>query len=341
MSACVRRLPIYLLLDCSESMAGEAIEDVSRGVDMMIQALHDDPLAIETAYVSVITFSREAKQAVPLTEVLQFQRPKLSVRTGTALGAALHLLQQCLRRDVVKTTDTTKGDYKPIVILLTDGQPTDEWESAADQIKQQRKPGIANIYAVACGPDGDTDVLRRVTDIVLQMKEMSRESFRKLFVWLTASVQTTSKALEGGGEGAALNLPALPQGIEMAPASAGYHDPRPRQVFLHALCSKTGRPYLMRFARRPGGEHYVALCSHPLEEIEKDPAGTGQTISTAHLDGCPSCPYCENPAAAKCECGALFCVSSGMGVSVCPSCHMQVMASPASAGGFDISQAEG
>ena len=49
-------------------------------------------------------------QTVPLTELIQFQPPRLTVRTGTSLGAALRLLMDCLKRDIVKTTPTTKGD---------------------------------------------------------------------------------------------------------------------------------------------------------------------------------------------------------------------------------------
>jgi len=340
MSTFTRRLPIYLLLDCSESMAGDAIEDVSRGVQTMVQALHDDPLAIETAYVSVITFSRLAQQIVPLTEVLQFQPPKLRVRTGTALGAALRVLAQCLERDIRRTSATSKGDYKPIVILLTDGQPTDDWESAADRIKSPSTPGVANIYAVACGPDADTDVLRRVTDIVLQMKEMARESWRKLFVWLTASVQTTSRAVQSGGEGEAINLPTLPEGLEVAPSYAGPRDPRPRQVFLHALCSKTRKPYLMRFARRGDSPTYVALCSHPLEQTGDDEDSLdAQTINTAQLDGVPSCPYCGGPGACVCECGALFCISGVSETVVCPRCNEAGFMG--AGGAFDLRQAEG
>ena len=36
-------------------------------------------------------------------------------------------------------------------------------------------PRIANIYAVGCGPDVDTDTLRAITDIVLMMPDMSPE----------------------------------------------------------------------------------------------------------------------------------------------------------------------
>src|SRR5205085_5647453 len=75
MSGQLRRLPIYLLLDCSESMAGEAIADLERGVETMVTVLRGDPQALESAYVSVITFARDARQVLPLTEILSFQCP--------------------------------------------------------------------------------------------------------------------------------------------------------------------------------------------------------------------------------------------------------------------------
>jgi uncharacterized protein YegL len=338
-----RRLPIYLLLDCSESMAGEAIEQLGRGVDTMLDTLRGDPMALETAWVSVITFSRTARQVVPLTEVLTFQRPRLSVRTGTALGAALRLVRQCIQRDVAKTTSTTKGDYKPLIILFTDGQPTDEWETIADEIKRQRNPAIANIYAIACGPDVDTDSLRQVTDIVLQMKDMSPTAWKKVFIWLSASVQSTSLALESGREGEPVRLPDLPGDVlEVAPVTSGYKDPRPRQVFLHATCAQHKKPYLMRFARRPHGDRYVALCAHALDALEPGEGEALPPINTALLDGCPACPYCENQAAAMCECGALSC-SSGAPDAVlnCPTCHRQGSLAPSDGRGFDVHRAQG
>src|SRR5438067_10615766 len=85
----MRRLPVYLLLDCSESMAGPAIDAVQRGVETLIQELRSNPQALENAYISVITFAKKAQVAVPLTELISFQTPKLSVRTGTSLGEAL------------------------------------------------------------------------------------------------------------------------------------------------------------------------------------------------------------------------------------------------------------
>jgi uncharacterized protein YegL len=337
----MRRLPVYLLLDCSESMAGPAIEAVESGVQTLIGELRNNPLALETAYLSVITFAKQAKQVVPLTELIQFQPPKLSIRTGTSLGAALRLLLDCLRREVVRTTETTKGDYKPLVFLLTDGQPTDQWEQAAETVRRANNPRIANIYAIGCGPDVDTDVLRSVTDIVLSMPDMSPESFKKFFVWLSASVQTASTRLGEGGGDRPVEAPPLPDELEMAPERSRFgEDDSPRQVFLQARCSKQRKPYLMRFARRPYDGAYEAIAAHVLEVIEPGDADLLPPISSSQLDGCPACPYCGNPAAGMCPCGALFCNDpQRRGPVTCPACDTQLTAGRG--GPFDIKRSMG
>jgi uncharacterized protein YegL len=335
----MRRLPVYLLLDCSESMAGPAIEAVEQGVQALVGELRSNPLALETAFLSVITFAKTVKQVVPLTELIQFQPPKLSVRTGTSLGAALLLLLDCLRREVVRTTATTKGDYKPLVFLLTDGQPTDDWEPAAETVRRANNPKIANIYAIGCGPDVDTDVLRSVTDIVLSMPDMSPDAFKKFFVWLSASVQTASARLGDGDK--PVEGPPLPPNLELAPDHSPFRDDdSPRQVFLQVRCSKQRKPYLMRFARRPYDGAYEAIAAHRLEVIEPGDADLLPPIRSSQLDGCPACPYCGNPAAGACPCGALFCNDPAKrGPITCPACNAELTAGRG--GPFDIKRSMG
>lgn len=66
----MRRLPVYLLLDTSGSMYGEPIEAVKNGVQTLISTLRSDPYALETAYISIITFNSSAQQALRLQSLL-------------------------------------------------------------------------------------------------------------------------------------------------------------------------------------------------------------------------------------------------------------------------------
>src|SRR5579872_5263886 len=62
-----RRLPIYLLVDTSHSMTGPPIEAVNNGLQEFAAVLRSDNHAVESAYISVITFHDTAQQIVPLT----------------------------------------------------------------------------------------------------------------------------------------------------------------------------------------------------------------------------------------------------------------------------------
>ena len=82
----MRRLPVYLLLDTSGSMMGEPIEAVKNGVQVMVSSLRQNPQAIETAFISIITFDSSARQVVPLTDLSSFQIPDIQATGTTALG---------------------------------------------------------------------------------------------------------------------------------------------------------------------------------------------------------------------------------------------------------------
>ena len=167
-----RRLPVYLLLDCSGSMMGEPIEAVRQGIKALLSELRGDPQALETAYLSVITFASQVRQTTKLTELMLFKEPRLEAEGCTLMGGALKLLAECVRTEVRKNTETQKGDWRPLVFLLTDGCPTDleDFEQAAAEIKSLK---IGNIIACAAGADADTSYLKKLTDNVLMMNSLS------------------------------------------------------------------------------------------------------------------------------------------------------------------------
>lgn len=203
----MRRLPVYLLIDVSGSMMGEPITAVENGVTMLVSALRNEPQALETAYLSVITFDDIAKQDVPLTDLMSFQMPRMVASGATYLGAALELLASKLDIEVKKTTFEEKGDWKPLVFLMTDGQPNDDWKKGADEVKK-RKP---TIVACAAGFDANTKILKQITKNVVQLGSTSANDIAAFFKWVTASISSGSQKVnvseENGGLG---DLPPPP-----------------------------------------------------------------------------------------------------------------------------------
>jgi len=209
-----RRLPVYLLLDCSGSMAGEPIEAVRQGIKALLSDLRSDPQALETAYLSAITFSSGAQQVAPLTELMQFNEPNLDASGSTALGEALKLLEQAMDREVRKSTASQKGDWKPLVFLMTDGQPTDSWELIADRVKSRK---LGNIIACAAGPGSDANLLKRVTEIVIKLDNLQPDTMKAFFRWVSSSIKTTSASVAQVAADGPVNLPPPPPQIQIVP----------------------------------------------------------------------------------------------------------------------------
>jgi uncharacterized protein YegL len=210
-----RRLPIYLVLDVSGSMSGEPIEAIKMGLKALLSDLQDNPQALETVWLSVITFGSEAKQLVPLTEIGAFTEPTLEIDGTTDLAGALKLLKDCIAREVRKNTPQQKGDWKPLIFLMTDGKPDSGWEAAADELRKL-KPG--NLIACAAGPDADDKALKRITEIVIRLHDCSPGTLGAFMKWMTDSITRTSVSIGSKGE-AAIDLPALPadKGIVIVP----------------------------------------------------------------------------------------------------------------------------
>ncbi|MBF0108937.1 MAG: VWA domain-containing protein [Magnetococcales bacterium] len=189
----MRRLPVYLVLDVSGSMLGEPIESVRSGLQTLVSTLRTDPYALETAYLSVIVFDDKARQVVPLTELTVFQPPAINAGSSTALGDALKVTGECIKREVQLTTADVKGDWKPLVFIMTDGQPTDDWRRGLDAF---RKVKTGMVIACAAGSQADTSVLRQITEIVVSLDTADASTINSFFKWVSASISTSSKKVD-------------------------------------------------------------------------------------------------------------------------------------------------
>lgn len=206
-----RRLPVYLLLDCSSSMAGVKIQQVNTGVQMLFQELMADPRSADTIWISIIPFASSAYQ-MDLVPIAEFTPPQLIANGQRALGAALSLLNQSLDSDLIINQPGKKGDYKPLVFILTDGPPTDTWQVETQRLKSRTINKTANIIALAIGDGAHVPLLKQITNEVLQMENVTGDYLRAFFQWVSQSVQTASKARQGAAQNVQAPLP--PPGIQ-------------------------------------------------------------------------------------------------------------------------------
>jgi uncharacterized protein YegL len=186
-----QRLPIYLLIDCSRSMEGSPQQAMEEGVKALLSDLRNNPQTLETVWVSLITFARDAWPIVPLTPISSFDPPKLftDVQDETALSAALLVLNRAINREVVSKTESHRGDFCPLVIVFIDGEPTDEWQTAVKFLMERRNPKLGGLMLLTAGPAVDPRKLQAAVPelLVSSMRDITPETFHSLLKWVDQS----------------------------------------------------------------------------------------------------------------------------------------------------------
>lgn len=208
----MRHLPVYILIDTSGSMKGEPIESVKVGLTDMIATLRQNAFALETVCISIITYNSEVKQILPLTELEHLQIPDLGVPAGaTLLGKALGMLYERVGVEVKKGTPEQKGDWRPLLFILTDGKPSDTFEYKQN-IPRIKSLNFANIVACAAGPKAKVEPLQQLTDQVFRLETVDVTSFKKFFEWITVVTEVGGKSV---GTTSTIELPSPPEEINI------------------------------------------------------------------------------------------------------------------------------
>jgi uncharacterized protein YegL len=167
------RLPVYFLLDCSSSMAGEPLSALLDGLEQFRAQVGSDANA-DQVYVAVITFADTAKRVGGLVPIHAFSPSSLRLIAGgsTRLDLALSTLQTALLQDLVQSGQEPQTHFEPMVFVFTDGNPTnaqgyvnDDWVGAREALLRPPwvLPSPVTIVAIGCGPNVTDDTLRELS----------------------------------------------------------------------------------------------------------------------------------------------------------------------------------
>lgn len=327
----MRRLPVYFLIDVSESMVGEPIELVQDGMQTIVKELRTDPYALETVYISVVAFAGKAKKISPLTEIYNFYPPRFPIGGGTSLGVALEFLMNDIDTAIQKTTADAKGDWKPIVFLFTDGNPTDAYDRAFDRWNQKYHRS-ANLIVISLGDNANMNIFGKITENILLLKNTDAESFKNFFKWVTASIKTSSVSVSECNSDDLHLAPITDSNLVKIdlekPAPVKIDD---NFVIILARCQTTEQRYLIKYKRQSDAQHFPQINgqsyrlagTYPLDdsytELSEGQQAVGK-INTGELLGFPTCPCCGNQYGfSTCMCGGIHCCNDER-VQTCPWC---------------------
>jgi uncharacterized protein YegL len=164
-----KSLPYFWICDCSESMG---LKNRSNNLVKMDEINKAIPQAIENIRIfaekskksritmRTIKFSDTAewmdKDSIPVN---QYTWKDLSADGITSLGAAFIKVAQALK-PIEEGGTMPKTAYSPVIVLITDGYPTDDWEKGYDELMNQFWGQEAVRLAIAL-EGADEDILRR------------------------------------------------------------------------------------------------------------------------------------------------------------------------------------
>ncbi len=205
------RCPVALLLDTSGSMQGEAVEQLNEGLRAFDQALKGDQLAALRVEVAIVTFGGKARaidvrsdtpQSIPFDANLafvtvdNFHPPTLRAGGPTPMGEAvqrgLALLRE--RKDIYKQNGL---DYfRPWMFLITDGQPTDEWQAAAKQARDEESRKGISFYGIGV-EEANMQTLAQFAPTNRPPLKLKGLAFGELFQWLSKSLSVVAHSTPG------------------------------------------------------------------------------------------------------------------------------------------------
>ena len=191
------RCPCLLLLDTSGSMNGQRIFQLNEGLRQFREELTSDAMAMQRVEVAVVTFGPVQIHSEFQTPDV-FEPPHLSAGGDTPMGSAIMTGLDMLEARKATYKQAGIAYYRPWVFLVTDGEPTDHWQAAADRVHPGDNPERRAFSFFAVAVEGaDIGKLASICSPSRPPMKLKGLSFRELFSWLSSSLGGVAKSQPG------------------------------------------------------------------------------------------------------------------------------------------------
>jgi uncharacterized protein YegL len=183
-----RPLHFIWIADCSGSMSGSKIQALNHAIHESIPAMRDVAAENVNAKVLVraVKFSSGAQWHIAKeTPIDEFKWQDLSAEGVTDMGAAFKLVA-----DQLKMPPMTERGLPPVLVLISDGQPTDSYKENLSELMNLPWGKKAVRVGIAIGDDADTEVLQEFigNKELLPLKANNAEQLVQYIKWVSTAI---------------------------------------------------------------------------------------------------------------------------------------------------------
>lgn len=208
-----RPLHVIWILDCSSSMEGEKIESLNTAIRDAIPYMRDIAKSNPHAEIMVraVTFSSGAKwHILNPVKIEDFEWQDIKANGVTDMGKAFSLVAEQL-----KTPPMPERALPPLLILVSDGMPTDNYKEGLAKLMNEPWGKKAVRIAIAIGSDADEDVLKEFIGNreIPVLRANNATSLINYIKWVSTVVlkETSSPSSQTSSSSSSnINIPAPP-----------------------------------------------------------------------------------------------------------------------------------
>ncbi len=190
------RVPICLVLDVSGSMSGAPINELNKGVKLFFDAIKADDVAQYAAEICVVTFGRSVEKVLDFMSVERQFVPTLQTSGSTPMGAGVTMGLDLLEARKEDYKRAGVDYYQPWMVVMTDGEPTDDIVGAAGRISSLVAAKKLTVFPIAIGDSANLTTLRKLSPTRPPLR-LQGLNFKEFFTWLSRSVSRVSQSMPG------------------------------------------------------------------------------------------------------------------------------------------------
>lgn len=203
MAPAKKSMTIFFLIDVSGSMKGTRIGSLNSTMEELLPSLIGVGEASTDVKIAIMKFSTNVewvtKEPVRIEEYQYWNR--LEAEGLTFMGDAFLELSSKLSRSSFLNSPSLS--YAPVIFLLSDGAPNDDWRKGLETLRQNRWFQYGLKIALGIGSEVDMDVLREFTgndELAVQAKNADQlRELIKLMAVTSSQIGSRSMALVNGG----------------------------------------------------------------------------------------------------------------------------------------------